>query len=126
MREANSTFRVLPTPHPRVVGSIGPAVEVLVAMGLSPPLHTYQSGGRRDTTASQILAAMVTNLSTCSGIFTPRPGEVGTRTISASARKAGSVVPLSARYCGPLSAAGVLSPAHANRWADAASDRSGS
>ena len=76
---------------------------------------------RHDHAAS---AAMVIDFSARSSSVMPSPDAAGTRMMSPLARKVGSVVPPAEMYCGPLSAAGMFSPAHANRWADAASDKS--
>ena len=69
---------------------------------------------------------MLSDFSALPLIVIPSPGAVGTGIMSPFARNAGSVVPRPAMYCGPLSAVGISSPAHAKRWEVAANDRSGS
>src|SRR5262249_272319 len=69
---------------------------------------------------------MVIDFSARSSSVMPSPDAAGTRMMSPLARKVGSVVHPAELYCGPLSAAGMFSPAHTKRWADAASDKSGS
>src|SRR6516165_10317996 len=86
-------------------------------------LSEYAVPQRHDHLAS---APMVIDFAARSSSVMPSPGAAGTRMMSPSGRKVGSVVPPAEMYWGPLSAAGVFSPAHAKRCADAARDEAGS